>query len=192
MKYPIFSYPSITDEVESLTSARKSALSGSEPSDSIRAVNALLTQIDQLSTYHNVLILTTSNITEAIDAAFVDRADLKQYIGLPSLFARYQILQSCLEELIRTKIVSRRMKSEGFLSFEEVKEKKGEGEKMEPSSLLFDIAGSCEGLSGRSLRKFPLVTHAMCGGEVPVPLMKFLEVLKKYVEEQKRSLVPTA
>lgn len=35
-------------QVESLTSARKSALSGSEPSDAIRVVNALLTQIDQI------------------------------------------------------------------------------------------------------------------------------------------------
>ena len=35
-------------KVESLTAARKSAMSGSEPSDAIRAVNAVLTQIDQI------------------------------------------------------------------------------------------------------------------------------------------------
>lgn len=66
------------DEVESLTAARKAALSGSEPSDAIRVVNAVLTQLDSLKQYSNVLILTTSNITEAIDVAFVDRADIKQ------------------------------------------------------------------------------------------------------------------
>lgn len=33
-------------------------------------------------------VLTTSNITEAIDLAFVDRADIKAYIGNPSLQAR--------------------------------------------------------------------------------------------------------
>ena len=60
-------------QVESLTSARKSAMSGSEPSDAIRVVNALLTQIDQIKRYPNVLILTTSNVTGAIDLAFVDR-----------------------------------------------------------------------------------------------------------------------
>lgn len=51
--------------------------------------------------YPNVLILTTSNITEAIDLAFVDRADIKQYIGLPSVPAVYNILHSCIYELIR-------------------------------------------------------------------------------------------
>jgi len=55
-----------TDEVESLTSARQSALSGSEPSDAIRVVNALLTQIDKLRIHENVLILCTSNLTQAL------------------------------------------------------------------------------------------------------------------------------
>jgi SpoVK/Ycf46/Vps4 family AAA+-type ATPase len=81
------------------------AMSGTEPSDSIRVVNALLTQLDQIRKYPNVIILTTSNITEAIDLAFVDRADVKQYIGLPSSEARFYILQSCARELVRTGIV---------------------------------------------------------------------------------------
>ncbi|RWR97056.1 pachytene checkpoint protein 2 [Cinnamomum micranthum f. kanehirae] len=55
------------DEVESLAAARQAALSGSEPSDSIRVVNALLTQMDRLKSWPNVIILTTSNITTAID-----------------------------------------------------------------------------------------------------------------------------
>ena len=38
----------LIDEVESLTSARKAAMSGSEPSDAIRVVNALLTQLDHI------------------------------------------------------------------------------------------------------------------------------------------------
>lgn len=68
------------DEVESLTAARRAAINGSEPSDAIRVVNAVLTQLDGLKRYPNVLVLTTSNLTEAIDVAFVDRADLKQYV----------------------------------------------------------------------------------------------------------------
>ncbi|KAA3456849.1 pachytene checkpoint protein 2-like protein [Gossypium australe] len=56
----------LIDEVESLAAARKAALSGSEPSDSIRVVNALLTQMDKLKSSPNVIILTTSNITAAI------------------------------------------------------------------------------------------------------------------------------
>ncbi|KAJ0402395.1 hypothetical protein P43SY_004104 [Pythium insidiosum] len=34
--------------------------------------------LDSLKNFPNVLVLTTSNITEAIDVAFVDRADIKQ------------------------------------------------------------------------------------------------------------------
>lgn len=55
----------LIDEVESLSTARKS--SQSEPSDAIRVVNALLTQIDAIKDYPNVLVLTTSNITGTID-----------------------------------------------------------------------------------------------------------------------------
>lgn len=54
-----------------------------------------------LSRHPNVLILTTSNITGVIDVAFLDRADVRQYIGLPSAAAVYQILYSCIQELIR-------------------------------------------------------------------------------------------
>ena len=50
-------------------------------------------------------MLTTSNITEAIDLAFVDRADIKCYIGPPGMRARYEILRSCVLELIRRDLV---------------------------------------------------------------------------------------
>ncbi|CAN0423920.1 unnamed protein product, partial [Ectocarpus sp. 8 AP-2014] len=63
-------------------------------------------KIDNLRERDNVLVLTTSNVSEAIDLAFVDRADIKQYIGLPTAPARYQVLHSCLEELVRVGIVS--------------------------------------------------------------------------------------
>lgn len=59
----------LIDEVESLTAARKAALNGTEPSDAIRVVNAVLTQLDHLKNFPNVLILTTSNISEAIGNA---------------------------------------------------------------------------------------------------------------------------
>lgn len=142
----------LMDEVESLTAARKSALSGSEPSDSIRVVNALLTQLDQLKRYKNVLILTTSNITEAIDLAFVDRADIKQYIGPPSAKGRYSILRSCLVELMRVSVIKPNV----------IIPKWTDKEAPENSYALKlkEIAESCEGLSGRSLRKLPFLSHA--------------------------------
>lgn len=76
----------LVDEVESL--AGKRSVGSVEPSDSLRSVNALLTQLDRLSRFDNVLILATSNLPEGIDAAFLDRADIREYIGPPSLRAR--------------------------------------------------------------------------------------------------------
>lgn len=86
----------LIDEVESLTAARKAALSGNEPSDAVRVVNAVLTAIDSLRGKRNVLLLATSNVSTAIDVAFVDRADMRAYVGPPALCARYDILTSTL------------------------------------------------------------------------------------------------
>ena len=61
------------DEVESLTSARKNANSALECSDSLRMVNSLLTQLDGIKKFPNVLVLATSNLTGSIDQAFIDR-----------------------------------------------------------------------------------------------------------------------
>lgn len=40
------------------------------------------------------------------DIAFVDRADIKAYVGPPTLQARYEILRSCVLELMRTGILT--------------------------------------------------------------------------------------
>ena len=61
------------DGVESLTSARKNASCDRECSDSLRMVNSLLTQLDQIKRFPNVLVLATSNLTGSIDQAFIDR-----------------------------------------------------------------------------------------------------------------------
>jgi pachytene checkpoint protein 2 len=97
----------LIDEVESLTAARAAAVAGSEPSDAVRVVNALLTQLDSLRKYPNVLVLATSNVTEAIDDAFVDRADIKVYIGNPNEDGRSEILCSGAAELMRCGILER-------------------------------------------------------------------------------------
>uniref|UniRef100_H2LVI2 Pachytene checkpoint protein 2 homolog n=1 Tax=Oryzias latipes TaxID=8090 RepID=H2LVI2_ORYLA len=95
----------LIDEVESLTAARNASQAGTEPSDAIRVVNSVLTQLDQIKRHSNVVILTTSNVTEKIDLAFVDRADIKQYIGPPSEKGIYNIFLSCLEELMKCQII---------------------------------------------------------------------------------------
>ena len=79
--------------------------SGSEPTDAVRVVNALLTQIDKLKELSNVLVITTSNLSSNIDEAFIDRADIKAYVGLPSSKVREKILASTFFELERTGLV---------------------------------------------------------------------------------------
>ncbi|KAK7194770.1 ATPase-like protein [Novymonas esmeraldas] len=96
----------VMDEVESLAAARASAMKGNEPSDSIRAVNALLTQVDRLQACSNILVLTTSNLTCAIDAALLDRADKRVYVGPPGMEARFLVLQASVHELIAKGLVA--------------------------------------------------------------------------------------
>mmetsp|Transcript_31341 Transcript_31341/g.55085 ORF Transcript_31341/g.55085 Transcript_31341/m.55085 type:complete len:425 (-) Transcript_31341:178-1452(-) len=146
----------LIDEVESLAANRQSG--GGDPSDAVRAVNALLTQLDKLKNYENVIILATSNITEAIDTAFIDRADIKQYIGLPGLEARYEILRTCMCELIRKGIVREsKDTSDLFASYGQVMKASHDDTLV---SKLHQVAQKAEGLSGRILRKLPFKCHA--------------------------------
>ncbi|KAG0232105.1 Pachytene checkpoint protein 2 [Actinomortierella wolfii] len=151
----------LIDEVESLAGARTAALSGNEPSDSIRVVNALLTQIDKLKKQRNVLIMTTSN--------------MKQAIGLPSQRAIYNILRSSLHELTRAGILY------PPLELLDVDVVIGDLLNSNPSPFviagnagtigndqsilsmqLYEIAGTCRAghLSGRAIRRLPFVAHA--------------------------------
>ncbi|KAI8543788.1 hypothetical protein RHMOL_Rhmol08G0245800 [Rhododendron molle] len=172
----------LIDEVESLAAARKAALSGSEPSDSIRVVNALLTQMDKLKSSPNVIILTTSNITAAIDIAFVDRADIKAYVGPPTLQARYEILRSCLQELLRTGILTNSQDCNDLIlpNYASSKEKLNmptTHDTQAPTDLskqLLEAAEACEGMSGRSLRKLPFLAHGAFASPYNCDPAKFL------------------
>ncbi|GAB2221262.1 hypothetical protein Droror1_Dr00012436, partial [Drosera rotundifolia] len=186
----------LIDEVESLAAARKAALSGSEPSDSIRVVNALLTQLDKLKSSPNVIIMTTSNITAAIDIAFVDRADIKAYIGPPTLQARYEILRSCFQELLRTGILKNPTGASVKLpSYAALKGKLQSCELLgDQASLtllkqLLEVAEACEGLSGRSLRKLPFLTHAALTNPYNCDLSRFLSTLIN-IARRERSEMP--
>jgi len=167
----------LIDEVESLSASRKSAMSGSEPSDSIRVVNALLTQIDQLKQYKNVLILATSNITEAIDIAFIDRADVKYYIGAPSIKARYLILFSCLEELIKTGIISEPNENDKIFSLNDKNFSQSKN-----SKFLNNICQDLQGLSGRYLRKLPFIVHSLFIKKPQCNINEFLTGISKTIK----------
>ncbi|KAJ3170599.1 Pachytene checkpoint protein 2 [Geranomyces variabilis] len=202
----------LIDEVESLSAARKAAMSGMEPSDSIRVVNALLTQLDQLRRKPNVLVLTTSNITEAIDVAFIDRADIKQYIGPPTHRARYAILATCLNELVSKGVIS---KPASLIDYREIEiwtsaedsdaglggstlnhlpamctdeaDAKTAVRRHEESLLLWKVAGDCEGFSGRTLRKIPFFAHAFhLGMAVDAPsLLEYVIAMHRAVSRER-------
>lgn len=165
----------LIDEVESLAHNRTAAIGGNEPSDAIRVVNALLTQIDIMKRYPNVFILTTSNISGVIDLAFVDRADFKYYLGFPSKTCISNIFLSCLEELRRVSILSEDVSFLGKNSDE-----KGN----ELQAVFRNLCSRAFGLSGRRLRKLPLIAHSICAVESTLTPKRFLLALSEAVDRQ--------
>lgn len=95
----------LIDEVETIASSRSGLMNKNETTDGIRVVNTLLTQLDNLKKYDNLLILATSNLLDALDPAFVDRADGIFFIGRPSELGTVRILTSTIEELINAGII---------------------------------------------------------------------------------------
>ncbi|VDN52719.1 unnamed protein product [Dracunculus medinensis] len=93
----------LIDEIESLCMSRSEILNKNEPTDSLRVVNAVLTQIDRIRMFRNVFIFTTSNIRQSLDMAFIDRTDICRFIGQPTAEAIYSILASCIFEMQRVK-----------------------------------------------------------------------------------------
>ena len=183
----------LVDEVESLAASRTRGIDGKsgEPSDAIRAVNSMLTQLDRIKKYKNVIVMTTTNLTGSVDVAFIDRADIKQFIGLPIFQARYEIFRSCCKEMVRVGLVkadsnerkantiggtgslllSTISKPDAIVNVSENHSLQSchhvhEGEKEESNEtssehLLFQCSEISSGLSGRTLRKLPFQSHAM-------------------------------
>ncbi|KAI5848703.1 P-loop containing nucleoside triphosphate hydrolase protein [Morchella snyderi] len=172
----------LIDEVESLTSARKGAATGNEPSDSLRVVNALLTALDKLRFKNNVIVLTTSNLLEAMDPAFLDRVDIKQYVGAPKTQAVYTILRTCLNELIRCGLIDEQTEiataEEASLTLF--------SQPCFASSRLWRIAAECTDFSGRTLRRLPVLMHAAYIQKESCTLMEALKALELAVEDEKR------
>lgn len=158
----------LLDEVESLAATRSEL--GGDPADSMRAVNALLTCLDRLKTFPNVLILATTNMTAKVDAAFCDRADLMLFVGNPNQEARREILRTCLVELQRVGLVQPGAISEAFS--------------------LEIVAAASEGLSGRSLRRLPLQAHALhlAHEMTPIPADRFISAMLLVIQEEQRSI----
>ncbi|XP_073976534.1 pachytene checkpoint 2 protein isoform X3 [Rhodnius prolixus] len=185
----------LVDEVESLTHSRAAASQGTEPSDAVRVVNAVLTHLDHLKAYPNVLVLTTSNISKAIDIAFIDRADLRVLIPNPSSFAIYTIYHSCIEELIKKHILvgpcpKRISEITEFGNFDPIKSGLHDGNKE-----LIELARISEGLSGRALRKVALRVHAtLIPPELNIRATEFIATMAtavKHIKEEMDALSQT-
>lgn len=121
-----------------------------EPTDSIRVVNAVLTQLDQIRKHPNVLVLTTSNLTSSIDSAFLDRADIKQYVGFPDVIGLGQIYTVMLRELIDVGLVVDSKNEFNLLT------KSMDGELYQQFRVLLETS---KGLSGRTLKKIPFLAY---------------------------------
>jgi len=172
----------LIDEVESLTAARKS--SGSEPSDAMRVVNAMLTQLDSLKNQPNVLILTTSNITGSIDLAFVDRADIKQYIGPPSQAAIYAILHSCVLELVTKGLLRGEKQLLSPRELQLTKLEPGAANRLSLSLWAASAEAAQLQFSGRTLRKVPFLALASSRASYPISSEVFIDSLLTTIRKQ--------
>ncbi|CAD5212243.1 unnamed protein product [Bursaphelenchus okinawaensis] len=155
----------LVDEVESLVMSRTSAHSN-DPSDSIRAVNAVITQIDRIRRYPNVLVLTTSNITEALDPAFLDRTDISKFVGNPSRKAASGILSKAVNEMCRVGAFSNKVNQDI--------EKEIEG-----------ITGrnDTQKLSGRILKKAPVLAYSKMNTCRDITLDNYLVQLERTLKD---------
>eukprot|EP00980_Cylindrotheca_fusiformis_P003132 scaffold721_cov131-Cylindrotheca_fusiformis.AAC.22 len=184
----------LIDEVESLAASRDSGSSG-DPSDAMRAVNSLLTSLDKLRPFPNVLVMATTNLhlTGTVDAAFVDRCDLLVHVPMPPEKARYQILLSCMTELVRVGIVLADDESV-LVPYSDLSGLQSSSSSIVDTpgyrSSLLGCAHTSEGLSGRSLRRLPLQAHAkyVDTAEGPPTCTKFVEALFLAISHEQAAL----
>lgn len=89
----------LLDEVESMAVSRGAASLAANPADVHRATDAVLTALDLIASDHpHILTVATSNFTEALDEAFISRADCAINLPLPDAEAILAILRRVLSE----------------------------------------------------------------------------------------------
>jgi pachytene checkpoint protein 2 len=158
----------LLDEVETLAADRAKLSLEANPVDVHRATDAVLAQLDQLaSKYPNLLFLATSNFPQAIDQAFISRADLVLPVGLPGEAACRRILEDTLEAF-----------GEAFPEVRRI-----------PKQPDFPkVVHGCEGLDGRRIRK---LVAAACTFSKETALdpnrLKAADLLRAAEHEQKEA-----
>jgi pachytene checkpoint protein 2 len=123
----------LLDEVETLIAERSKLSLEANPIDVHRATDAALVQLDHLGDeYPNLLIVATSNFSQAIDSAFVSRSDVVITVPLPDKAACKAILSDALTGLAKTFPKVRDLASHRDLG---------------------EVAEICVGMDGRQIRK---------------------------------------
>jgi SpoVK/Ycf46/Vps4 family AAA+-type ATPase len=131
----------LIDEVESFAVRRSTASFEANPVDVHRATDAVLLGIDEIaSKLPSVLFVTTTNFMEAVDEAFLSRADLVMRFALPDRDTIARILESALGELA--------VQWPALLPLTKDQNK------------VMELARHCEGWDGRRIRKLILAALA--------------------------------
>ncbi|KAF2266334.1 P-loop containing nucleoside triphosphate hydrolase protein, partial [Lojkania enalia] len=182
----------IIDEVETLAGSREKATQANECGDAIRSTNELLQGLDRLRKRPNVIFLCTSNLKEIMDTAFIDRCGIKQYIDSPNVECAYEIFRSVINEFIKNHLVCfdsmlmDRVLPMSDAGVDEVDEELlgGSSPTLSSNSELRTLARKAEGLSGRTLRRLPMLALAKYTVDEPCELQNLLGALKRVVEEE--------
>ena len=88
----------LLDEVETIVADRQRLSLEANPIDVHRATDAALAGLDALTRSHrNTLIIATTNFENAVDRAFLSRADWIERIGPPSAEARTTIFEEMID-----------------------------------------------------------------------------------------------
>jgi AAA+ superfamily predicted ATPase len=132
----------LIDEVESFAVRRSAASFGANPVDVHRATDALLAGIDAVAAdLPRVLFLATTNFADAVDEAFVSRADLVLRLALPDTTTIARIIGHSLAELANIWSGVRPLAHDDGLHAK--------------------LAAACEGFDGRRVRKLVLSALAL-------------------------------
>lgn len=184
----------LIDEVESIAFARANISTSAEPSDSVRVVNSFLTQLDKIKKYPNVLIIATSNLTKSIDLAFLDRADIVQFVGQPSVTAIYKIISSAVVELALKGLIVADSMDDGRDDFNISSIQKYENFRQveqfpafSSGNIMSQVCKEAVGMTGRGLRKLPFLAHALFLKKNEVTLREFLIAMRSAVDYTKRN-----
>jgi len=131
----------LIDEVESFAVRRQTASFETNPVDVHRATDAVMLGIDEVARkLPAVLFVTTTNFIDAIDEAFLSRADLVMHFALPDPGTITRILHDSLAELA--------------VQWPELRPLHESHQEIE------QIAKLCDGWSGRQVRKLVLAALA--------------------------------